>query len=435
LIALLFPLLLAAPLTPARAADLPEWLSAKAIVDQREAIGPGRRARPSGTLQSSLTLYGVAEPSLSESLSARIEARGSVFRKSIEKPGAWILRGDVKQANLAWRAPGREIRAGQLLTPWGRSDAVNPTDFLVGKDYTFLSTREELRRLGAPGVRASFVPDAGSSPIEATVVWHARYAQSKLLIPTSGVPSGLAVETDPRSPRLFGDRQEWAAKLAYLSSSWDVSVSAFDGRSKFGQFVWDGSAVALRYLPVRAIGSDFSVAFDSFVLKGESAYYFYDVGRHGLGDLSLTEPNHFESVVGVEKPFGERFRALVQVLYRVHPSLRDSQTWVGASPVETAIVRGVARANALIQNYQDRSRVGATFLLSWTEEEGTWSAELGAVGNFVGGDYVVRPKVARKIGESFRASAGLDWYGGPVDRPLGALRDYRSVYAEAETSF
>lgn len=432
MIARFLPLALLAAIPAAGAFELPEWASARAILDQREAIGPGRSARPSGTLQSGLTLYGLADPSLGESLSARLEARGSLFRKSIEKPHAWIIRGDVKQANLAWRSPGWEARAGQLLTPWGRSDAVNPTDFLAGKDYTFLATRDELRRVGAPGARVSFVPSEGNSPLEVTGVWHARYAQSKLLIPTSGVPSGIAIQTEPDSPRLFGDRQEWAVKLAWLQSSWDVSLSYFDGRSRFGQFVWDGSRVDLRYLPVRAIGNDFSVAFDAFVLKGESAYYFYDVGKRGTGDLALTQPDHFEGVLGVERPFGERFRVLAQLLYRLHPSLRDSQTYVGATPIETAIVRGVARANALIQNYQDRSRLGATFLLGWNEEEGNWTAELAAVGNFVGGDYVLRPKVARKLGDSLRASAGLDFYGGPEDRPLGSLRSYRSAFVEAE---
>jgi hypothetical protein len=415
-------------------AELPEWISGKFILDHHARTDPD--AGQSRSLQTALTLYTRADPKIAESIDAQLELRGTAFEHSVEKGAAWTLRGDAKNANLAFHSGGWHLRAGQILTAWGRSDGVNPTDYLTARDYTFLSSHDEVRRLGALGARLSFVPNAGDSPLEFTGAWNARYPQSKMLIPTAAIPGSLRVQTEPTTPDFFGANQEFAVKAAYLSPGWDASVSAFDGRSHFGQFVWDGSRVALAYLPVRALGADFSVTFNDFVLRGESAYYFYDVGRSGLGGLSLTEPNHWDTVIGLERPFGSRIRLLVQALYRLHPDLKDPNGFSSSNPVETVLVREIARANALIQNYQKKSRLGATFLLSYDTEDGDWRFELGGTGNFVGGsDYVVRPKIARRVVESLRVLAGLDYYGGKKDLPFGALRSYRSVFLEGMYSF
>ncbi|MBC7386233.1 MAG: hypothetical protein H7301_08760 [Cryobacterium sp.] len=419
----------------AMAQDQPEWVFGRILVDQYEAVGPGRNQRESETLQSGLTFFGGIDPALSETVTSKLLVRGSAFRRSLENPNSFIFRGDVREAWVDHSEKGFSVRAGEVVTAWGRSDAVNPTDYLTAKDFTFLSSSDDVRRKGAPGVRMSLTPNGGVSPWEITVAWNALYPQSKLLIPTSAIPAGLQVETDPENPRLLGNRQEWAFKLAYLAPSFDLSLSAFDGRTHFGQFIWDGTSVRLAYLPVRALGTDFSVTFDQFVLRGESAYFFYDVGRAGGGSLSLTEPNHWDTVVGIERPLGERFRLIAQLLYRVHPSLRDSQAYTSASPLDTAVVRGVGKANALIQNYQDHSRVGATFLFSYTSSDEIWTGELAAIGNFVGGDYLLRPKLGRKFGERMRLAAGVDYYGGPTDRPLGSLRDYRSANLEGSLTF
>lgn len=411
-------------------AELPDWLSGKALLGEYQAVGSEK-----GTLQSGLTVYGVAAPSFSEDYSAKLALRGSTFRRSLEKGDAFIFRGEAQELWFARAKSGLDLRVGQIVTPWGRSDAVNPTDFLTAKDLTFLSTSDQIRRRGAPGFRASYVPNEGNSPVEATVAWNARYPQTKMLLPNAGVPGGLSVETDPESPRWFGDRQEWALKFAFLASAYDFSVSAFSGRDHFGQFVWDGTRVELVFEKERALGADFSITFDDFVLRGESAYFFYDVGKRGRGGQSLTEPNHWDSVLGVERAFGERVRLLVQALYRVHPSLRDPAEYVGTGVADTAVQRGIGRANALIQNYQEKSELGATFLAAYSTPEDRWAFEIAALGNFIGGDFLIRPRVTHKIRDSLHAALGLDYYGGPEEKTLGALRDYRSAFLEASLDF
>ncbi len=417
---------------------LPEWISGKAIFDQHESIGPARNEREPSTLQSGLSLYTIATPRFSENLSGKAALRGSAFRRSLEDGRAHVLRGNVQEAWIARDAGGVEVRFGQIVTPWGKSDAVNPTDLLTAKDLTLLSSHDEIRRKGAPGLRASFTPADGAAPVEVSFAYSARYPQTEMLIPRASVPAGIAVEIEPRSPDFFGDRQEWAMKVAYFGSAADASIMAFEGRSHFGQFVWDGSTVRLSYEKMRALGGDFSVTFDQFVLRGEAAYFFYEAGKRGRGSAALTEPNHLDAVLGVERAFGERFRMILQGLYRVHPSLRDPAAYVGANALDTAVGRQVGRANALIQNYQEKSETGATLLAVYSAESG-WTYEIGALGNFIGGDFVLRPKIRYKLGDFGGAAAvlttGLDYYGGPVEKTLGALRDYRSAYVDLTVSF
>jgi hypothetical protein len=431
-------LLIFAIFSAARAsAEIPDWLSGKLYYDHYEAVGPGRdeRGEGNGTLQSGLTLYGTAAPKFGDEVSTKATVRGSAFRRSLEERNAFILRGEVKELWVDHAHGGLDLKVGQIVTPWGRSDAVNPTDFLTAKDLTLLSTSDEIRRRGAPGFRASYVPNDGVSPFEATLAWNARYPQTKMLLPSGGIPAGLAVETNPSSPDLLGDRQEWALKLAYLAPAYDFSVSGFSGRNHFGQFVWDGSRVAMVFEKEKALGADFSITFNDFILRGESAYFFYDSGAHGGRGQSLTEPNHWDSVLGLERAFGARVRVVAQATYRTHPGRRDPAEFVGTSVLDTTIQRGVGAANALIQNYQQKSEVGATLLGTYTSEDEAWTVDLGALGNFIGGDFVIRPKVTHKIRDSLHAALGMDYYGGPPEKTLGALRDYRSVYIEASQDF
>jgi len=418
-------------------AELPDWLAGKAYFDEYESVGPARDARGdgNGTLQSGITLFGTASPKFSDGFSGKAALRGSAFRRSLEKGKSAMVRGEAKELWIARSRGGFDLKVGEIVTPWGRSDAVNPTDFLTAKDLTFLSTSDEIRRRGAPGFRASFVPNEGASPFEVTLAWNARYPQTKMLIPTSGIPAGLAVDTNPSSPDLFRENQEWALKLAYLASDFDFAISAFSGRTHFGQFVWDGSRVGMIFEKEKALGADFSITRNDFVLRGESAYYFYGVGKSGGAGQSLTEPDHWDSVLGLERALGARVRVNAQATYRVHPAQRNPAEYVGVIPADTAINRGIGQANALIQNDQQKSQLGATLLFSYSTEGDEWVAEMSALGNFIGGDFVLRPKLTRKLRDSLHAALGMDYYGGPPGQTLGALRDYRSVYLEALMDF
>ena len=66
-------------------------------------------------------------------------AQGRTADVFMETAGAERLRPRLREGYLYLRRPGLEVRAGQQIIPWGQADAVNPTDFLTAKDYTFFN--------------------------------------------------------------------------------------------------------------------------------------------------------------------------------------------------------------------------------------------------------------------------------------------------------
>ena len=56
-------------------------------------------------------------------------------------------------------------------------------------------------------------------------------------------------------------------------------------------------------------------------------------------------------------------------------------------------------------------------------------------GNFIGGDYLIRPKFSYAFTDALKGTLGMDYYGGPMDRPLGQLQVFNSVFVEGKYSF
>lgn len=97
--------------------------------------------------------------------------------------------------------------------------------------------------------------------------------------------------------------------------------------------------------------------------------------------------------------------------------------------------RQVANANALLLNYQDRYRPASTLRVSYNNDQHGIEAEIFAWLNFVGGDYLIRPKLAYAMTDALKLTLGFDGFYGPEDRPLGSLRAYRSLFVEAKYGF
>jgi hypothetical protein len=162
----------------------------------------------------------------------------------------------------------------------------------------------------------------------------------------------------------------------------------------------------------RALGADGSFTSGKWIFRAESAYVWTETDP-------LVEPAHWDSVIGVERPLGDDFRIQAQIYVRTHPSYLDP-------------VGPVASANALLQGYQYATRESFTLRTSYTHE--SWEAEFFLLAN-VQGDYLARPKATYSVSDALKATAGLDWYAGPDDRTLGAMKAYSSVFLEGKFLF
>ncbi|MGK5082933.1 hypothetical protein WDW37_06480 [Bdellovibrionota bacterium FG-1] len=385
---------------------------------------PARDLDTSSYHQVSASAWLQGDPKLGENGYARFILTADTLDSAANSPGANL---GLREGYVGYAKNGWEFRLGRQLIPWGKSDAFNPTDYLSAKNYALFNPDDEVRRIGSTSLWLNWTPTQGASPLSVTVVATPAFPQSHLLIPSSAIPAGVTLVPPPQTPPTTFGNTETAIKLAYTGNAWDASLSAFRGYNHMPEFaIFDISGSPLQpvitlvqtFHPIRAAGGDASFTFGKWIGRAETAYFWT---QNDDGTQPLIQPSHWDSVIGAERPLGDDFRFQVQAIYRYHPAFQEP----------TAL----AKANALLLGYQEKSRPAATFRLAYSNEANGWDIELFLMANFSGGDYLARPKVTYAWTDAVKSTAGVEYYGGPDDRPLGALKSYNSVFIEGKYVF
>ncbi len=392
----------------------------------------------SGNLeQSSLSAWLDVDSRLGQGFGVRAIAQGDAFYRSIAEPSRPSVRATLREGYLSWLGTGIELKLGQQILPWGKSDGVNPTDYFTAKNLTLLNPDEEVRRSGGFALNLTVTPDEGNSPFSFQVVAQADSPRTKLLIPAQSIPSQVQFTQSIDSPRPFQGNYEIGGKISYLQSDFDLSLSAFRGYSRFPQYVLNAAtlSVAPIYPAQTAVGADGSFTAGDHILRFETALLMPDNGKDTDPLAGFVEPWHWDSVVGVERPIGDDFRAQIQLLYRWHLFFPAANAATG-NPLIDQLASGIARANALILNYQYRGNPGATFRFAYSSEHSDFSGDVFLIGYFANGqDYLIRPQIGYTPVTNLKLLAGADIYGGNESRPLGALRARSHVFFETRYLF
>jgi hypothetical protein len=393
----------------------------------------------SGIFQSSISAWLDFQAKLSKSTSFHTVGQLDAFLRSMAEPNESSFGGKLREAYLSFQNDSLELRAGQQIIPWGKSDGVNPTDYFTAKDYTLLNPDEEVKRTGAPSILLSFTPKNGTSPFNFTGVFQAYYPQTKLLIPDQAIPSGVQFQKYPFAPTPFQtETVEFGAKLSYLKNDFDFSFSAFRGMNHFAQYVYEiaSNQIVPKNIQQTVFGGDVSFTFGDYVFRAETGYFIPDQGRENTDLYGLVQPTHLDSVAGIEHTFFDDFHAQVQVLYRYHVGYLNPSLYTTANPILTQIQQSVARSNGLLLNFQRQDNLGGTFRIGYANETSDWTADVFLFGYFAEGqDYLLRPQISYKLIEGLKFTAGGDFYGGDETRPLGALQKNSSVFVEGRYVF
>ncbi len=345
---------------------------------------------------------------------------------------------NLREAYLSWSAAGQDLKIGQQIIPWGKSDGVNPTDYFTAKNLTLMNPDEEVKRFGAPGIHYSYTPNSGNSPINIEAVVLAYYPQVKLLIPDAVLPMGISLQKYPEAPAPFtASTMDYGLKFSYLRSNYDFSVSAFRGGMQYPEYILN--RYNLQIYPINpketAFGADGSFTWDSYIVRLETALHLPDNGSNTDPLFGFVEPDHWDTVVGVERPFFTDFRIQVQALYRYHLYYR-APVFNSPNPQLNFVMAQIGQANALLLNYQEQSNPGATFRISWNKEDSNWSADFLMLGWFGSGqDYLLRPQVGYTPITNLKLQAGMDYYGGAPNTTLGALKTLSDAFFEAKYVF
>jgi len=390
---------------------------------------PAFNSTQSELLQTSTSAWLEYDPVLNDHSKGVIVFQGDAFGTSFTGKKN-TFQGKLREAYVTYFQPGIELRAGQQIIPWGKSDGVNPTDYLTARDYTFLNWDEEVRRLGATSIQAIYVPGHGKSPFNLTSVITPVFQGNLLLIGRQSVPASVTQGNTLTPPATLGNT-EFALKAAYAGTDFDISLSAFHGFSHQPLFQVQSfsftpaptASLAQFFQKESALGGDFSFTRGAFIFRGESAYFFTETPDATL----IAQPSHFDTVLGVERPLGHGFRAQAQLYLKYLPNYPQNPP--------PSLFDTVATFNQLIGGYQDAFKTTTTLRLTYTTSDDAWEFELFNLYEYQRSDGFLRLKASFLITDALRATVGADWNAGPSFTTFGALQDYSSVFTEAKYTF
>jgi hypothetical protein len=407
---------------------------------------PLRNPATQALIDLSTSFWLQASPKFGEHSSASLIFTG----KATESGTSPSFSSGLREGYIQYNRGGFDLRVGKQIVPWGKSDAINPTDFLTAKDYRVFNPDDEVRRLGSWSLLASFVPDDGNSPLQFTFYLAPSFAQGQLLLASTVAPSSalaplgsqVNVNLTPVSPEVNYGNMEVAFKTSVTGSRWDLSVSAYRGWNhtpffQLERFTLTSPSTFQAFLSptygrVFALGMDTSFNLSRFTFRAESSYIWTESTE---GNRPWLQPGHWDTVAGAETSFFGDFRVQLQGILRYYPTLNAASMSVGSNAFETALLQEVAKTNALILAFQERVRPSVTLRLGYTHDSWGLDSELFTWFNLIEGDFLFRPKLTYSLTDSIKATLGMDYYGGPLDRPFGSLADYRSIFLEGKMSF
>ncbi|MGZ3649979.1 MAG: hypothetical protein ACXVB9_05735 [Bdellovibrionota bacterium] len=393
--------------------------------------------------QQNTSLWLQGDGKFSSALSARAIYQGDFFgsaRLTGDRSGVH-LRNRLREGFAEYFQNGLQLRAGKQIIPWGKSDGINPTDFLSAKQSNFLNHDSEVSRAGGVSLLASLTPGSGASPLNFTAVIQPVFPESDYLVPPAALPAGVTL-TGTDHPESNAKNTEAAGKVSYAGEGWDSSVSYFHGYdhqpvfAELSHAAVSPTLVTLRahriFQRLNAAGADASYSSGALIYRLETAY-FWTENNDGLNPMKT--PSHWDAVAGLERPLWEKFRLQGQLISRLFPRYTDPQLTTGADPVSAAINREVATTNALLQQYQHRWNTASTLRASYSLTDPNFTAEMLWYQGFNDGDYYLRPMVSYALKEFLNLTLGYDHYGGPTDKSIGSLQSYNAVFTELKATF
>lgn len=359
------------------------------------------------------------------------------FRDSSPTNTSDGFKMNAREAVARFQKGGFDWSLGKQIVPWGNSDAYHPTDFLGGKDLSFFSSDEELKREGSWSSVASWIPNQGDSPLSVTLVVTPYFQETTLLIPSSVVPQGVTV-SDLERPDVNLRNVEEAIKLTYYGDGWDGTLVGFRGfhHTPAYRLVSISSSSLVTVAPafhrVYAIGGYGSYAMSSWIFRGETSFRSTDFGN---GTRELIPPSYLDSVIGVERPLGDYFRFHFQGIWKHHVGYTTPGAVTGSSAAEQAALQQLDLSNALLLGFQNQDLWSTTLRITYSSENQEWQAQTFFFINWTGGDYLVKPQITYQPWDNLKWTLGMDYFGGDSSRPLGSLHDFSSFFLETKAYF
>lgn len=245
----------------------------------------------------------------------------SVPHKNLES-GA--LFSEINELNLSLSFGSWNIKAGQLITSWGKSDGLNPTDFLTGKRNILLVTDDQLTRRGHLSSMIEWLPEEGASPWSLQQWFVGIHSKTDVLLNQELIGDFVQISSPETSKR-----PEIATKISYAGQGWDFDYTYFSGVNKTPVFVQDSFSLfplklklTPKYVRQNAHGLNLVKDFEDFIVRFEGAF----IQREEVESTDyIQNPNRIDFIGGFESSLFETHRFNFQGVVHHYPNYELNQ--------------------------------------------------------------------------------------------------------------
>ena len=321
----------------------------------------------------------------------------------------------IREAYVDFAAGGLDYRVGRQHVVWGEMVGLFFADVVSARDLReFILPEFDQMRTPQWAVRAEhFGEDFHLEGLWIPFPSYDDIGRPGAEFYPFPVTDGVRINGEEKPTNRLGN-MNWGLRASALVNGWDFS--GFYYRSTDVQQTFYRSSVSpLTFTPkherIRQIGATFSKDFGQFVLKGEAVH------THGrkfnsddpLASDGLVESGTAEYVIGVDVPVGTQWRFNAQYFGRTFFDHDDGMFW-------------------------DEHEQGVTLLVNHTLRSDL-EAEVLVVAGLNHSDYMVRPKLVWQVSPEWKATTGVDVFGGDEMSFFGRYDDKDRVYAEVKRSF
>lgn len=337
---------------------------------------------------------------------------------------------ELNELSLTYGTGSWNFKAGQMTTSWGKSDGLNPTDFLSGRRNLLLVPDDQLTRRGHGSAMIEYTPNGGSSAWSFQQWLVPLHSTSDVLLNQKLTQGLVDVQSNQRSGRI-----EYATKISYAGQGWDFDYTYFNGVNKSPVFT-EASRTLMpfhlklkpNYVHQEAHGINIAKDFQHYILRFEAAYLKRDQVLKNAD--SIKDPGRLDLVAGFEKSYFESHRLNIQAVAN-HYLTYDKM--VSADPV-TAQVQNLNRfvlaqhlqtrlGTLLVYYFEPSSLNQLKFKFSWLNYFHHESASF------------FTPQIDYLITENLQLQMYAMIFNGSRSSPFGVLKDLSSVALGATYQF